>query len=1131
MHGGLIKFVPHGTQPVWEPLFAEMLSRAEAWDLECPVYHEGPSHSVLVVSFDHTTLLRRIPFNLPPLRAAVARLLGIAQARLILDRPQRGALQDVLHFGDPCSDVVAAREAPTVRDADSRGFCIFLDPRQVGYQVTKLHLSQAEVDADYLARFAGILRVPAGFYTSFCADRATSRHLVVQDGDVITFGFCPIEPASEHRDVDISPEPQSMHRGSSSHNGTAPPIDDYRLLREPASDSHLDRARVEQVRDDVEAAGGVWPYLPADDPYAQERLALAHDIHLDAEATCSLVFVILIPAVVNETVTVQLTLPATVDDAIDAVANARDRSLQQLFPHLGDVQPQPLLDFGTLYALPEWCPDENAVCFNLVGWDGRFYVTIQPPRSTKEAIVQHAGILMPDAVNVFVNTSSDPLADDVWVDLPPGSCVSFYSRHVLPGPYFLLHDMLLSADTWPADPVIPDALMSDSGHRLCAVCETGSRVVRRVVPDSDPELAIASALGVGAEDILVQESAPAVHNAALNGWPCQRVFAFAEPADPITGIRTTRIVLSFVDCRALLEGWLLVATASGAVRVREICSKLTTFCPPGYRVYLVGIDMQAEFYFPNPGQVVTAAFVLCSPPESEQAADDGDEGDNDLDFESSSSEFSDPPYAADGGSDDGTEADTAHSRSRSPRGHRSPDVVDSLCYASIGDKVLSVTRVVDALWDQCSCASLGSGFGLFPSVIWCDLLCAGKEPPQTSHRPATSARLPDSGLPVADTPGAHHRHLQQQLDRQTGDPPFQTTPELQADTGDGGPFVDAAFPQIGVPVPLLLFTPDYRPEEVTVDLVLPTTTLLAIESVQASRARHGRQRFPALHVVEPQPLPTTAVLLALPDWCRSVHVLVDCSRFLGQIFCLFVSPRMTLESILTAVGIEHHAPVAVYVHNEPAPMLPGQAFEMRTGYCISIVGLPSPPFEVASLATMLLAAAGWGPAHTVTGISGQWICLLTDTEPVLFPLRQDRRQHLRVDIAARLERDVAGLTVVPSVPRITDYYDRGYFTSGVGVATYDARASSDSQALYFLDLRPILCDFAWGFAHHGAILAETLVARFDQFAPEGFRSMISGARIEHTDNGLLLHVRHGGILVVDYVPREVASSSTEDDPP
>ena len=179
---------------------------------------------------------------------------------------------------------------------------------------------------------------------------------------------------------------------------------------------------------------------------------------------------------------------------------------------------------------------------------------------------------------------------------------------------------------------------------------------------------------------------------------------------------------------------------------------------------------------------------------------------------------------------------------------------------------------------------------------------------------------------------------------------------------------------------------------------------------------------------------------------------------------------------------------------------------------------------------MLLVAEGWGPVHVVTGVPGQWICLLTDTEPVLFQLRQDRRQHLRADIAARLERGVDGLTVVPSVPRLTDYFDRGYFTSGVGVATYDARAISDGQALYFLDLRPILCDFAWGFAHHGAILAETLVARLDQFAPAGFRSVISGAQIEHTDNGLLFHVRHGGFLVVDYVPREVASSSTEDDP-
>ncbi|OLQ15285.1 hypothetical protein AK812_SmicGene539 [Symbiodinium microadriaticum] len=1013
VHGGLIKIVQQGTIPSWGCSFEGMLSGRTEWCSECPLYWEGPSQSVLVADFDRTIALRRIPFNCATLRASVSKLLGIAQTRLVLDHPQKGTLENVLHFGEPCSGVVAAREAPTVRDSTNRGFCVFLDPRQVGRQICKLHIMQPEVSADDLARFAGILRSPQGFFTSFCADRATSGRLVVQDGDVITFGFCPIEPASASSIDGPSDSCPPVIDTPQRHDDT-PATAEFRLLREPYSTSLADRERIEQIRDEAEADGRVWPYLPADDPFAQEQVAIANDVQFGSGEVCRLVFVILTPGMANETVAVLLTLPATLEDALDAVADARNGHNRQFFPHLGVVQPQPFLDFGTLHALPEWCPDENVVCFNLADWDGRFYTTIMPPRATREDIIHHAGITVPDAVNVLVGTSVDPLADAAWADLTIGCCVSFYPRHMLPGPYFFLHDMLLAAATWATAPAIPAVPASDFDNRICAVCETGCRLVRRLGLDSSPELAIASALDMSDGDLLKQESAPAVYDAALHGWPCHRVFAVAEPADPITG-------------------WLLVATASGAVRVNDVCQRLTTFCPDGYRVFLAGVNMQEEFYHPHPGQVVTAAFVLCSPPASIADEDDGEDDDFDQSPDTSSSDPHDPPYAIDGGS------------------RREPDAVDSSGYVA----------------------------AFFASV---------------------------------------------------GVPSPHDTPALQIGVDDPEPVVAGAHPEARTPVPFLLFTPDYCPEQVTVDLTIPATVRQALDSVQANRSETGQRRFPMLHVVEPQPLVTTAVLLALPDWCRSVYVIIDCSRFLGTVFCLFVSPRMTYEAILTAAGIDVHAPVAVFVHTAPMPLQPGQAVDLQLGYCASITRLPSPPLAMANLHTLLLSSEGWGPFFNVTGRPGQWICLLTDTEPFMFQLHQDRRQSLRADIANALGREAFGLTVVPSAPRITDYFDRGFFASGVGIATYTAGARVGTpHAVYFLDLRPILCDFAWGLAPEGVIQAEPLVARFDSYAPEGCRTQVTGARVEHTDDGLLFHVQTGSILTVDYVLHEFESSQTGDE--
>ena len=113
-----------------------------------------------------------------------------------------------------------------------------------------------------------------------------------------------------------------------------------------------------------------------------------------------------------------------------------------------------------------------------------------------------------------------------------------------------------------------------------------------------------------------------------------------------------------------------------------MCQRLTTFCPDGYRVFLAGVNMQEEFYHPHPGQVVTAAFVLCSPPASIADEDDGEDDDFDQSPDTSSSDPHDPPYAIDGGSSSASSEADPHARSRSPRGRREPDAVDSSGYVA-----------------------------------------------------------------------------------------------------------------------------------------------------------------------------------------------------------------------------------------------------------------------------------------------------------------------------------------------------------------------------------------------------------------------------------------------------------------
>ena len=354
-------------------------------------------------------------------------------------------------------------------------------------------------------------------------------------------------------------------------------------------------------------------------------------------------------------------------------------------------------------------------------------------------------------------------------------------------------------------------------------------------------------------------------------------------------------------------------------------------------------------------------------------------------------------------------------------------------------------------------------------------------------------------------------------------------PHLQQPRPPHGFVVQLQQPEIRAT--FLLYAFEYAPEVVTVNLKVPAQADQAITAVQAARSDPAKTRFPCLTPVYPQPYVECAIAVVTQEWCRDAYVFFDLGRMNGTLFSVHVAPRIDYESLVAIADLPLDAHLHVFVAGLQRPLQPNEAVDMHTGMCVSFVpaGRPSP--LVVSLHDMLQSPFGWHEQDGAPYPPGRWIHLLTDMEPCRFRLNPSRRIHLRQDIAELIAADTQHLTLRPSEPRIADHLDNGVLAHSVLVATeaLDRRAPEGSNKIvYVLDMRPISCGLTWGLAWQGLVWAQPIVDHCDSFSPPGFRTQISGGLVEHTDEGLLFRVVEGGVLWVDFVPREVLSSATED---
>ena len=939
-------------------------------------------------------------------------------------------------------------------------------------------------------------------------------------------------------------------------------LDSLKLLQEPTSHSFPDRDRVEHAREFLEGEGRLWPYVPATDQFAVQRAA-ERDQTTDAASTdgeSDFTFFLHKLDFVPETVVLSLVPPIEVYDALEQLQDVRDQAHRHLYPSLVVADPQPHQGSGVVLALPAWVEHDTVVFFDLAEYDGRQFASSAPAMASKAVLLQMCEVEH-DRADVYIGNSNVPLAEET-VPLWTGVCVFVVQRHLLPGPYFYLPDILLDAALWDDTPAIP---IGPAGGYFCAVGETGHR--RVPVETSTPLIdrrELAAWFGFDPATMLTQPAVPVIADVSINGFFCRNVCAVSEPFDPATGEPAAGLLLAFIDCRALLQGWMLLATTTGYVSRREVEILLTTFMPRGWSLHLEGLPEQAEQCPVVPGQVITASFV---PAESEESAEEGDDpedrGDNDIAIEDVpmiGDDLLSSPRSAARAIDSATSGSTQ--RSRSP--HRS--LVDCLSqsagpvrpgetswgvpcspwsHVSSAIRLFLASRhslrskwVVTGAYAGSISGTISGGLsfahfvnghhagpGLFSegsAAAGLDFTGpvrhgTGQDRPTNDARTDVSATAPPAApIAVADSSGGGI--VSEELDT--------------ADVGSSGLHQETLSSPSFLYGSFYLLGQDCTAEWIAVRLPLAVAVADATPLIQAARYPHHAERFPSLVPVRPQPWQQAALYVAMPVWeFAGVLVAFDLSGIDGGVFSLAVPGRVTRRTLLLAAELDEYANHAVFVRTMPWPIPDEFPIELAHGDLIQVVPAGVIATFRSDLAAMLRTADGWDPDWLIPGDYAERAWVIADDRHLCFTVAPTRRRHFRQDLAEVLAVPARQLLLRPAQEPLTDHAFRGQLVRHLYVATGLPTVPSVARCpICFLDLRPILLGFSWYYVPEGILTRLRVHDRFSPRIPEGYALGFSKAGSPIGPFDRPLQVSDGDVVAIHfYIPPPADLSSSDSD--
>ncbi|OLQ10207.1 hypothetical protein AK812_SmicGene6142 [Symbiodinium microadriaticum] len=869
--------------------------------------------------------------------------------------------------------------------------------------------------------------------------------------------------------------------------------------------------------------------------HVADQLPKGDQQHVQAPAGAAatkIVALILAPDYVPEYSRACVPLPCGVDHLIAQVAADRYGQLASQFPCLTPAVPQPYADFLLFVSSPAWLAARPIVILDCQRVLQTIFACMSFPTCTRESLLVAAGFRHDHDVSVFVHGLLQPLDFGQRIQLVTGMVISFAPAGAGAPATFDLATRLQSSDGWDPNPSLPGPgyfpgktfwVLTDSsptrftlgyGYEPCLhaeLCEHLGSEEHRVslflaengIPDAFPKGQWITNVAVATEHI-------------------------SNVPFPPARAQDTGVAL-ILDCRPLLLGirWLLLDRPY--IPVSEVISPFQEYCPAEYLVAVTGcatVQRDNDIVFPiTSGQVLVISFTedLQSSDQAEDPPDGpSDEHQDSQDQDGANNDTApQPEVQAMPICTNLNPASAPRSRSRSPRGSEQAD----------SSALAKITHPMGTQFEG-SVYKWGSAHDL-------DALDEGM-PSSTPVLTFTAARfrvvIPDALSATFDAMynfGPRGQILPRQLglqiladlDRDDNPVDHLLPSGMPANSRASGAYEAArlATVQLGLPWPMpeadpippvmidedseeaatseeltlinvtfLVSVPEYCPDSVTMQIAIPQTVAEAIELLDLCRSRAGREMFPELYPVHPQPDVRWGLAVAAPSWLSTRVILcLDLTLIDGRIFATVAPPELDKHILLNMAGLSGGAMVDVYLADQAEPVEYGTELLVANGDCISFVPAQNPLELRCPLQNMLRTHLGWadGPAFPQTH-PGDRFCAVADGFYCDFLLLPVRAAFYRADRAARFQLSVHTLCIQPASPRQSDVTIYGRQCRTALCVGTSPRRNDDEVGL--LDCRPILEGWSKVYTADRWLDVGALRHSLSLAAPEGYRVDFSG---------------------------------------
>ena len=369
---------------------------------------------------------------------------------------------------------------------------------------------------------------------------------------------------------------------------------------------------------------------------------------------------------------------------------------------------------------------------------------------------------------------------------------------------------------------------------------------------------------------------------------------------------------------------------------------------------------------------------------------------------------------------------------------------------------------------------------------------------------------------LGNTVGQPLQQVPPRFGQDIGDPEAHAVLRLdEADTDDAQ---DTEFVQVGFQIHI----PGFCPEILQITLPIPCTLDDALHELSEARLTDVSIQFDNLIAAEPQPDPSFACVIALPEWDGDKPCcIVDARTIDGRLYACLFHPRLNRSSILLQAGISDANGTQVFVEAEL--LLDHGLYPLHHGATITVLPVGHAFRRGQSLAQMLSVPSGWQwPCPVYEGIDPSAFLLLSDggEKTIHVDFGQETTsatfKQLAVDhFLYHYERT----TICPSKPRLLDAMHRGQKCQAVVAATEQISRIPvppgrplPRQHILFVDQRRLFSGITWRLAPHGFVHLQSLVNELQRQVPAGYAVEIRGANLIHKGTKTYLQVEHGQLV-------------------